>query len=80
MMEFYKDDFDEAELKMQLDTLSSNFPADCEVNLEFLLTYFKGLSESQKVLLSQIVKLASLLCYLPATNAVSNDLSVLYVA
>ena len=71
MMEFYKDDFDETELKMQLETLSCNFPADCEVNLESLLTYFKGLSESQKVLLSQAVKLASLLVVLPATNAVS---------
>ena len=56
---------------MQLETLSCNFPADCEVNLESLLTYFKGLSESQKVLLSQVVKLASLLAVLPATNAVS---------
>ena len=52
-----------AELKMQLYTR--------EMNLEFLLTYFKGLSESQKVLLSQVVKLASLLVVLPATNAVS---------
>ena len=39
MMEFYKDDFDEAELKVQLDTLSSNFPADCEMNLESLQTF-----------------------------------------
>ena len=70
-MEFYKDDFDETGLKLHLDILASNFPSDSEVSLESLMTYLRNLTESQKALISQVYKLASLLVALPATNAVS---------
>ena len=71
VMEFYKDDFDETGLKLHLDILASNFPSDSEVSLESLMTYLRNLTESQKALISQVYKLASLLVVLPATNAVS---------
>ena len=46
--DFYKEDFDAKELKMQLNIVASNFPADCEVSLESFIAYLRELSEFQK--------------------------------
>ena len=71
VINFYKDDFVTEELKTQLDVMASNFPTDCEVNLQSIIVYLRGLSGIQKGLISQVCKLLSLLLVMPATNAVS---------
>jgi hypothetical protein len=69
--DFYKDDFVTGDLKTQLDVMASNFPPDCEVDLQSIIIYLRGLSEAQKDLISQVCRLLSLLLVMPTTNAVS---------
>ena len=67
--EFYKDDFNEGQLKMQLEILSSNIPNSSLHNLSSVLQYLKSLS--QQALLSEVCMLAALIIVMPATNATS---------
>ena len=67
---FYKDDIDPDQLKLQLDVMSSNIPPESE-NLNSIIRFLRELSEPQKELVSQVCTLASLVLVMPATNAVS---------
>ncbi len=69
--DFYQDDFDCQTLKLQLHTMSSNFSSEGNIDLQSIISYFKGLSDPQKDLMSQVCKLLSLILVMPATNAVS---------
>ena len=69
--EFYKDDFNEGQLKMQLEILSSNIPNSSLHNLSSVLQYLKSLSSSQQALISEVCTLAALIIVMPATNATS---------
>ena len=69
---FYGEDFNAQELQAHLDVMSCNIPSDRGVHdLRSILSYLKELSESQRILVSQVCKLASLILVMPATNATS---------
>ncbi len=51
--------------------MSSNFSSEGNIDLQSIISYFKGLSDPQKDLMSQVCKLLSLILVMPATNAVS---------
>lgn len=69
--DFYKDDLDKEELKMHLDIMAADFPADTDIDLKSILAYLKNLSKPQRVLISQVCRVVSLILVMPATNAVS---------
>ena len=71
VVDFYKDDFDADQLRMQLDILSANFPHESVHNLHDVMPYLKEISPVQRSLMSEVCKLASLILVMPATNAVS---------
>ena len=69
---FYKEDVNRDQLKLQLDVMASNLPEDAAPwDLHSLLEYFKDLSDAQRVLLSEVCVLVQLIMVMPATNAVS---------
>ena len=70
VMEFYGQDFNEDQLKLQLETLSANLPSSVH-DLPLIITHFKSFSTAQRSLLSQVCTLLSLILVIPATNAVS---------
>ena len=71
---FYKDDFHEASLKVQLELFTTGFakneqstqPTLCEV-----LKYVKSISTAMECGMSEVMKLINLILIMPATNAVS---------
>lgn len=71
---FYKDDFNEASLKVQLKLFTSGYsqaekssqPSLCEV-----VEYMKSLSPAMQSGISEVVKLLKLILVMPAMNAVS---------
>ena len=69
--DFYKDDFSREELKMHLDIMATDLPADTEADLHSILHCRRELSEPQRILLSQVCKVVSLIVVMSATNAVS---------
>ena len=71
VIDFYKDDFDHDHLNMQLGVLSSNIPSELAQDLNSVISYLQQLSPAQRLLLSEVCILASLLLLMPATNAVS---------
>ena len=72
--DFYKDDFNEASLKVQLELFTTGYsqaerssqPSLCEV-----VEYVKLLSPAMQCGISEVVKLLTLILVMPATNAVS---------
>ena len=72
--DFYKDDFNEASLKVQLELFTTAYsqaerssqPSLCEV-----VEYVKLLSPAMQSGMSEVVKLLTLILVMPATNAVS---------
>ena len=57
---------------MQLDILGSNIPAEAKPHdLSSILEYVRGLSCSQKALMSEVCVLVSLIIVMPATNSTS---------
>lgn len=63
---FYDQDFNAEELQAHL---SSNIPIDQHVHdLHSVLSYLRDLSDTQKILISQVCKLASLILVMLATN------------
>ena len=74
--DFYKDDFNEASLKVQLELFTIGYsqaelgsqPSLCEV-----VEYVKLLSPAMKSDISEVVKLLTLILIMPATNAVSEQ-------
>ena len=69
VLNFYKDDFNEGLMKVQLNTL----PAIVKDVTTFkeLRKCVKALSRASKSLISQVIKLIKLVLVMPATNAVS---------
>ena len=61
VIEFYKDDFNEGQLKMQLGILSSNIPDSSLHNLPSVLQYLRSLTSSQQALMSEVCALAALI-------------------
>ena len=70
---FYTEDFDPAKLKLHLDVLSSNFPADSRNSVTVIVVreYILTLSVEERQLISEVVTLLQLILVMPATNASS---------
>ena len=68
---FYKDDINKEQLKMQLSIFSSNISCEPTHELHTVTKYLQGLSPPQRLLLSEVCVLASLILVMLATNAVS---------
>ena len=74
VINFYKDDFNVASLKVQLELFTTAYgqaeqssqPSLCEV-----IEYMKSLSPAMQSGISEVVKLLTLILVMPATNAVS---------
>ena len=74
MCDFYKDDFDISQLKVQLETFATNFCKDVDtrkVTVYDVKQYFVSLSPEKKLLISQVCRLLQLISVMPATNATS---------
>jgi len=69
--DFYKGDLDCEQLSIQLGVLSSNISSDSTQDLKSISKYLQNLSQAEKSLLSEVCTLASLILFMPATNAVS---------
>ena len=68
---FYADDICAQQLKLQLDILRVNHGVESGISLSSLFKYLRTFSTSQRMLLSEVVKIAKLIRVMPATNAVS---------
>ena len=80
LIDFYKDDLNEDQLKVQLDILGSNIPTEAKpYNVSSILEYVRGLSCLQKALMSEVCVLVSLIIVVPATLPLVKEVSVLYV-
>ncbi len=70
VMVVYGDDLNAANLKMQLEILSHDFPEGfsnfCDVK-----EHIQKLSHSQKTILNEVILLAKLILVMPVTNATS---------
>ena len=74
MCDFYKDDFDISQLKVQLETFATNFCKDADttkVTIYDVRQYFVSLSPEKKLLMSQVWRLLQLILVMPATSATS---------
>ena len=72
LIDCYKDDINEGQLRVQLDILGSNIPAEAKPHdLSSILEYVGGLRCSQKALMSEVCVLVWLIIVMPATNATS---------
>lgn len=68
--DFYGQDFAIRQLDCQLNILSTNIPGS-QHDVVSVLNYLKILPDTQKMLLSEIYKLAKLIVVMSATNSVS---------
>ena len=72
VLDTYSSDFNASSLKMQLEIFATDFTTTSSpVTLADIVTYAKGLTPSQKELISEVCTLLKLILVIPATNAVS---------
>ena len=72
VVDFYKDAFNEGELRTQLSLMSTSLPTDQAThNLCSILKYLREISDAQRSLMSEVCTLATLILVMPATNASS---------
>ena len=70
--EFYGDDLNIDQLRLNLDIMSQNLPkSNGRYSLHCVAVYLRNLTPIQRVLVSQVCTLVSLILVLPATNATS---------
>ena len=70
--EFYGDDLNIDQLRLHLDIMSQNLPKfNGRYTLQCVVVYLRDLTPIQRVLVSQVCTLVSLILVLPATNATS---------
>ena len=70
VLQLYKDDFKEDELKAQLETLRY-FPESTIDNVKELVEFVQSLSATTKTFVPQVIVQAKILLVMPATNAIS---------
>ena len=63
---FYGDD-----ISLELTSLASQLGGQKELNLQDIMTYFRGFSTAEWVIFSEVVTLVKILLVNPATNAIS---------
>lgn len=70
--QFYHNDLELEQLRLHLQLLHANFGEEnSTVRLQSIFEYLKSLSTSQKSLLSEVCKVATLILVMPASNAIS---------
>ncbi len=77
--QFYKNDFEEAVLRTQLQTFGTHFQSQNQsneissqtINIFYIRSYFLSLSSGQLSLLAYVKHLVQLILVMPATNALS---------
>ena len=69
--EHYSCDLDTANLRIQLQTLATNFPSHQDISLGNVVKYFQNLTNRRKSLYSEVIKLVKLILVMPASNATS---------
>ena len=70
--EFYGDDLNIEQMRLHLDIMSQNLPKFIgRYTLQCVVMYLRDLTPIQRVLISQVCILVSLILVLPATNATS---------
>ena len=70
--EFYGDDLNIDQLRLHLDIMSQNLPKfNGRYTLQCVVVYLRDLTPIQRVLVSHVCTLVSLILVLPATNATS---------
>jgi len=70
---FYSTDFDTTQLRLHLNVLASNFPADLHntATVMDVRRHVQAMSSPEKLLISQVLTLFHLILVMPATNATS---------
>ena len=71
VLEFYKDDFDEDNLRAQWQSFKSMFKKKDNLVFGDIIDYFKKLEPQILSLLSEVCKIVKLILVLPASNAES---------
>ncbi len=79
LCQFYKNDFEEAVLRTQLQTFGTHFQSQNQsneissqtINIFYIRSYFLSLSSGQLSLLAYVKRLVQLILVMPATNASS---------
>ena len=69
--EFYGNDFDSYNLRVQLNLMSTVLPNSDGSNMHMLLQKVKRFTTSQKSLINEVMKLVQLILVLPSTNTMS---------
>ena len=70
VLSFYGDDFQETDLRTQLQIFGTKFIGK-SCSLKDILAFLRGLSDGQKAFFSQVCRVAQLIMVMPATNAAS---------
>ena len=72
VVDFYKDDINEGELRTQLSLMSTCLPTDqTPHNLCSILKYLREISDAQRSLMCEVCTVATLILVMPASNASS---------
>ena len=69
VLDFYKDDFDEDGLRLQLKIVSANFPKKEKLVFSEIIEYFKKMDPGLSSIMSEVRKVMELILVLPATTA-----------
>ena len=72
VLALYGDDFNESDLTTQLQIFSTSFETDSHpITLQESIKFLQNLTSGQRIFLSQVCTVASLILVMPATNAAS---------
>lgn len=71
ILKFYGSDFEKDSLLTQLHVFHTNYPMEMRSNVHDIASIVRDMSNGEKALLSQVIKLVRLLLVMPATNAIS---------
>lgn len=71
IIDFYRDNFSEGQLAMQLEVLSCNIPDSSSHNFSSVLQYLRSQTSPQQALMPEECTHAALIAVMPATNAAS---------
>ena len=71
ILKFYGSDFAKDSLLTQLHVFRTNYPMEMRSNVHDIASIVRDMSNGEKALLSQVIKLVHLLLVMPATNAIS---------
>lgn len=72
VVEFYGNDFEERNLRCQLQTFKTIFECETsDVVLSDIINFFKGMTKRERLLVEEVLRVLLLVLVMPATNATS---------